>query len=231
MNYWAQENILGPFYFGEGAMKLITIMGIVGCLGLAYFLPHRIAGADTLTVARFRLDPAQSKFMVHANRTGLAWFKGHSHRIAAKDFSGVAELNLDALNPASLQMTVRAASLEETDPVFTPEQKKIINKELNEIVLETAKFPEITFRSTQVTGSPAQGKFNVRITGDLTLHGVTKRETIPATVTVSGDTLRATGEFSMDRKDFNVNATEAFHGFVRVKHDLKFVFDIVGRRE
>jgi len=182
-------------------------------------------------VVRFRIDPSQSTFIAHANRAGLAWFKGHSHRLAVKDFDGEASLTLDAVNPASLTMNIRSASLEETDPFFNPEQKKIINKELNEIVLETAKFPEITFRSTQVTGSPAQGKFNVRITGDLTLHGVTKRETIPATVTVSGDTLRATGEFSMDRKDFNVNATEAFHGFVRVKHDLKFVYDIVGRRE
>jgi len=212
-------------------MKLISIMCIVGCLGLVYFLPHRIAGADTLTVARFRLDPAQSKFMVHADRWGLLWFKGHSHRIAVKDFGGVAELNLDAVNPASLQMTAQASSLEETDPVFTSEQKKIINKELNEIVLETAKFPEITFRSTQVTGSPGQGKFDVRITGDLTLHGVTKRVTIPAAVTVSGDTMHAVGEFEIDRKDFDVNATDAFHGLVRIKHDLKFVFDIVGRRE
>ena len=212
-------------------MKFVTVLGLISLLGLVYFLPHRVADADTLTIARFRLDPAQSKFMVHADRWGLLWFKGHSHRIAVRDFGGVAELNLDAVNPASLQLTVRAASLEETDPVFTAEQKKIINKELNEIVLETAKFPEITFRSTRVTGSPAQGKFDVRITGDLTLHGVTKTVTIPAAVTVNGDTMHAVGEFEIDRKDFNVNATDAFHGLVRIKHDLKFVFDIVGRQE
>jgi polyisoprenoid-binding protein YceI len=169
--------------------------------------------------------------MVHADRAGLAWFKGHSHRIAVRDFSGVAELDLTAVNPASLELTVRAASLEETDPVFTPEQKKIINKELNEIVLETAKYPEIVFRSTEVKGTLVSGKFDVRITGDLTLHGVTKRIMIPSTVTVGGDSFRAVGEFEIDRKDFNVNATSAFHGFVRVKRQLKFEFDIVGRRE
>jgi polyisoprenoid-binding protein YceI len=179
---------------------------------------------------RYRLDPSQSKFIVHANRTGLAWFKGHSHRIAVGDFSGTAELNLDAVNPASLELTVRAASLEETDPVFTPEQKKIINKEVNELVLETAKYPEITFKSTDVKGSLVAGKFDVRIGGNLTMHGVTKHIVIPATVTVSGDTMRAVGKFEIDRKDFNVNATEAFHGFVKVKHHLKFEFDIVGKR-
>jgi len=184
-----------------------------------------------LPVVRYRLDPSQSKFIVHANRSGLAWFKGHSHRIAVGDFGGIAELDLNSVNPASLQLTVKTASLEETDPVFTPEQKKIIKKELDEIVLETAKYPEITFKSTDVKSSVNQGKFDVKIGGDLTMHGVTKHVVIPATVSVSGDTMRATGQFEVNRKEFNVNATQAFHGFVKVKHHLKFEFDIVGRRE
>ena len=181
-------------------------------------------------VVVFRLDPSQSKFIVHADRTGLFWFKGHSHRIAAKDFHGTAELTLDAVNPASLSLAVEARSLEETDPVFTDQQKMIIKKELDGIVLETAKYPEITFRSTGVKGSLNGGRFNVRITGDLTLHGVTRRITIPATVTINGDTMHAIGEFEINRKKFNVDATNAFHGFVRVRHHLKFEFDIVGKR-
>ena len=47
---------------------------------------------------------------------------------------------------------------------------------------------------------------------------------------VSGGNLRAVGEFSIDRDDFKVKATSAFHGFVRVDDDVKFEFDIVGRR-
>ena len=215
-------------------MKPLVIRMIVLSFAAACFLTADdrtlSAGKVNLTALRYRIDPAKSTFIVHANRTGIAWFKGHSHRIAVKDFGGTAELDLIALNPASLQLTVQAASLEETDPAFTPEQKKIINKEVNELVLETAKYPEITFRSTDVKGSIAQGKFDVQIGGDLTLHGVTKHIIIPATVSVTGDSMRAVGEFGIDRKDFNVNATEAFHGFVRVKHHLKFEFDIVAQR-
>lgn len=179
---------------------------------------------------RYRLDASKSTFMVHADRAGLAWFKGHSHRIAAKDFSGEAVLTLDALNPASLKLTVNASSLEETDPVFTAEQKKIIKKEIDELVLETAKYPEITFKSTEVKGSIKDGAFDVKIGGDLTLHGVTKHIEIPATVTLNGDTLRAVGEFDINRKKFGVNATNAFHGFVKVRHTIKFKFDIIGVR-
>jgi len=209
---------------------LITGLVFLGSV-CALWVTTRSIGADQpFPATSFRIDSSQSKFMVHASRGGLAWFKGHSHHIAVRDFDGTAELTLDALNPASLQMTVRANSLEETDPVFTPLQKQIIKKELDELVLETAKYPEITFKSTSVKGSLVQGRFDVRITGDLTLHGVTRQITIPATVTVEGNTLRAVGKFEIDRKDFNVNATNAFHGLVRVKHDMKFEFDIVAKR-
>lgn len=184
-----------------------------------------------LTAAvRYQIDPARSKFVVHASRGGLAWFKGHSHDLAVRDFNGVAEFTLGNVSPASLNMTIRADSLEETSDVFTPQQKQIINKELDEIVLEAAKYPEIAFKSTDVKGSLRNGRFDVKIGGDITMHGVTRHIVIPATVTVDGDTLRAVGEFSLDRKKFNINATNAFHGLVRVKHKLKFTFDIVGRR-
>ena len=38
------------------------------------------------------------------------------------------------------------------------------------------------------------------------------------------------GEFSIDRSDFKVKATSAFHGMIRVKKTVKFTFDIVGHR-
>jgi polyisoprenoid-binding protein YceI len=76
----------------------------------------------------------------------------------------------------------------------------------------------------------ATSRYEVRITGNLTLHGVTKQITIPAVVTLQGNNLRAVGEFSIDRGDFKVKATSAFHGLVRVDDDVKFEFDIVGHR-
>lgn len=183
------------------------------------------------TIAVYRIDAAQSRFMVEAPRGGLAWFKGHSHDIKIGEFAGEAQITPNVVNPASLQMTVRADSLEETGADFTPEQKQIIKKELNEIVLETAKYPEITFKSTDVSGQFSGTQFEAKIGGEMTLHGVTRRVVIPATVTLNGDDLRAKGEFKLNRKDFNVNATNAFHGLVRVRHELKFTFDIVAHKE
>jgi polyisoprenoid-binding protein YceI len=183
--------------------------------------------ANTVT---FAIDASKSQFMVLADRWGLLYFKGHSHRIAVRDFGGNATLSLDSIQPASLELNIRASSVEETSDVFTAKQKGIINKELNDIVLETAKYPTISFKSTEVTGKIRNGAFEVKIGGDITLHGVTRHIVIPATVTADGDTLRAKGEFKLDRKKFGVNATKAFHGTVRIRHTLKFTFDIVGKR-
>jgi polyisoprenoid-binding protein YceI len=168
--------------------------------------------------------------MVRAFSGGLLWFKGHDHIIAVRDFSGEVSLTPHSITPASLQMTIKSDSLVETRDVFTEPQKQIINKELREIVLETAKYPEINFKSTNVTGHlTGSGQFEARMEGDLTLHGVTRRIVIPAQVTLGATDLRARGEFTVDRSDFKVKATSAVHGLVRVRDKLKFTFDILAQ--
>jgi polyisoprenoid-binding protein YceI len=177
------------------------------------------------------LDPSQSKFMAHANAGGLLWFKGHNHHLAAREFSGQVELTPETVTPASLRLVVKAASLHETGADFTEPQKEIINRELREIVLHPDQYPDITFQSTNVTAKMSgAGRYDVKIDGHLTLHGVTRRIAIPAVVTLNGNDLCAVGEFSIDRDDYKVKATSAFHGLVRVKNKIKFEFDIVGRR-
>ena len=190
--------------------------------------PKRLFAA---TEIRYRIDAGKSKFMVRAFAGGLLWFKGHDHFVAVRDFDGEARLTPTAISPASLEMTIRSNSLVETRDVFTAPQKQIINKELREIVLESDKYPTINFRSTQVRGKlRADGSFDGKIEGDLTLHGVTRRIVIPARVSLAGTDLRSQGEFTVNRSDFKVKATSAFHGTVRVRDKLKFTFDIVAHQ-
>jgi polyisoprenoid-binding protein YceI len=198
---------------------------IAGLILATIIGPGSLLGAPATVT--YNLDASQSKFMAHANRSGLLWFKGHSHHLAASEFSGQVEITPNTITPASLRLVVKAASLHETGADFTEPQKQIINKELREIVLHPDRYPEIVFQSTNVT---VKKNNEVKIDGDLTLHGVTKRITIPAVVTLSGDIMRAVGEFSIDRDDFGVKATSAFHGLVRVRNKIKFEFDIVGRK-
>jgi len=178
---------------------------------------------------RYALDATQSKFIAHALAGGLLWFKGHDHLVAVREFTGEAQWNSAALSASSLQINAKTASMVETSSVFTDQQKQIINKELREIVLLPEQYPDIIFKSTNVTGTgTSANQYDLKIAGDLTLHGVTRRIAIPTKVTITGNEMHAVGEFSINRSDFGVKATSAFHGLVRVRDKVKFNFDIVG---
>jgi polyisoprenoid-binding protein YceI len=82
-------------------------------------------------------------------------------------FSGATgSLHLDPANPAAskLEVTIPVQSLLTTVPVLTDELK-------GDKWFDTAKFPQATFTSTSVS---AGSNGETVITGNLTLHGVTK---------------------------------------------------------
>lgn len=192
--------------------------------------PRKVSATNPAT-ARYVLDSGKSKFIAHARAGGLLWFKGHDHYLAARDFSGDAEITPDSIIPASLRLVVKASSLEETGKDFTEPQKQIINKEVHDIVLQPDQYPEIVLQSTAVSlGRSSGGQYEIKIQGDLTLHGVTRRMNIPVRVTLNGNDMRAVGSFNIDRGDFNVKATSAFHGLVSVRDTVTLEFDIVGHR-
>src|ERR1051326_1438664 len=183
--------------FGYFSLEVLTMRTII--LGLILVTLPGILVRPPATVT-YNLDASQSKFMANANRSGLLWFKGHSHHLAASEFTGQVELTPDTVTPASLHLVVKAASLHETGADFTEPQKQIINKELKEIVFHPDQYPDITFQSTNVTAKMTTAdRYDVKIDGNLTLNGVTRRVTIPAVVTLNGNDMRAVGTFSIDR--------------------------------
>jgi polyisoprenoid-binding protein YceI len=180
---------------------------------------------------RYRLDVSQSHFIIDANATGLLWFLGHNHHIAVRDFRGEAELTASALEPASLQITIKTESMVETGERFTEQQKQIINNSMHKEVLETAKYPEAIFKSTNVVAKRiGENQYEAKVDGDLTLHGVTRHIMIPAQVNVNGDTLRASGKFEFDRDDYNIKTHSIKWGTIRVDDDMKLSFNIVAHR-
>lgn len=216
------------FQFVPGSNELSS-----AALGRAHTSPLHDGSETTefATARRYVLDSSQSKFIARAFSGGLLWFKGHDHLIAVRDFTGEAQMTPDSITPASLQLTAKAASMVETRDVFTEPQKQIINKELREIVLLPEQYPDIVFKSTNISGKAiGGGVYDLKVVGALTLHGVTRPITIPAKVTLSGNDLRAQGEFAINRSDFKVKATSALHGMIRVRDRVKFEFDIVGHQ-
>lgn len=65
---------------------------------------------------------------------------------------------------------------------------------------DVAKFPKATFESTSV--KKAGDAYT--ITGNFSLHGVTKSISFPAKIAVAGDTVTVDADFKINRKDFNI---------------------------
>jgi len=180
---------------------------------------------------RYRITSDGSRFMAHVGSTGLLWFLGHPHHFAIKDFAGEAIVAPGKLESASLEMTVNSGSLEETGENFTNEQKQIITNTARKEVLEADEYPEISFRSTGITGISDGGEHqHTIIHGNLTLHGVTRPVDIKATVIADANLLHATGHFSIKRSDYGVKTKSIKHGLIRVSNRVRFEFDIAARR-
>lgn len=176
---------------------------------------------------RYRIDPGKSNITIRAFRSGLLKAFGHDHTVAVRDFSGEIEITPDVLAPASLQLNIKADSLAITDKVSDDERAEIENT-MKTQVLETSKYPQITFKSTNVAAEKAgESKFTAKIWGDIALHGATGNGYIVSQVTFSGNSLRATGAFSLKQTDYKITPPSVAGGTIKVKDELKFTFDIV----
>ena len=83
-------------------------------------------------------------------------------------------------------------------------------------------FPRATF---ELTTSEKTGGSNVKLTGNLTLHGVTKQISFPAELSVQGDRATLKAEFFIKRFDFTIKypgkANDLIRDEVVIKLDVK----------
>jgi polyisoprenoid-binding protein YceI len=177
--------------------------------------------------ARYRIDAGQSHFTVRAFAGGFLSAFAHDHNIAIRDFMGGADFTYGTVEPASLRLVIKADSLAITDKVGASDRQKIEGTMRDE-VLEVAKFPDIVFKSTGVTASKTgEGQFQAKISGELTLHGVTRPLTIASQLEFGDKTLRAKGAFAIKQSSFDIKPVSVAGGTIKVKDELKFSFDIV----
>lgn len=180
---------------------------------------------------RYKISASQSRFIVRAFTGGLlSSVAGHDHTISIRDFTGEARFTYVTVEPASLQLTIKADSLAVVDKVSDSDRRKIEDTMRGE-VLETDKHPEIVFKSTSISANRIdEGKYQTKISGDLTLHGTTRSVTFDAAVTFMETSLRAQGQFSVKQTDYGIKLVSVAGGTIKVKNELKFSFDIVANR-
>lgn len=187
--------------------------------------------AKEISAVHYAIDKSSSRFTVRAFAVGMLSSLGHSPTFAIRDFEGEINFTPENLGAASLQLKVRADSLEVMDDIKSSDRREM-ESTMNQRVLETAKFPEITFSSGSVSVTQlGEGRYQANLNGSLTLHGQSRPLMIPTQVTVMGDMLRASGEFPLLQSDFGIAPVSVAGGTLRLKDQIKFSFDIVARKQ
>jgi len=120
------------------------------------------AGVPALAADDYKIDPAHSGVNFKISHLGLSWIQGRFN-----DYSGAFSIDADDPGKCSFELNVK------TDSVDT-NNKQRDNHLRSPDFFNAKQFPAITFKSTSVK----QAKDGYEVTGDFTLHGVTKTITI-----------------------------------------------------
>jgi polyisoprenoid-binding protein YceI len=183
------------------------------------------------TVVRYQIDPAMSRLTIKVLATGMFSAIGHNPTIAVRDYSGEAGFVPGTLDEAYIRFTARPDTFEVTDDLGQSDKNEI-EQRMKQDVLETRRYGEIAFESSSIT--PAQmgeNQYAVNMTGNLTLHGITRSQSIRCQVSLSDDTVRGFGEFDLRQTDFGIKLASVAGGTLKVKDELKCSFDIVARKQ
>ena len=122
------------------------------------------------------------------------------------DLAGTIDLNRENPAASSVEFTINAASIDTSND---NRDKHLRSADF----FDVEKFPQITFKSTKIAPSGTKDLYNV--TGNLTMHGVTKQVVLP--VTFLGFAKDPWGneragfeiETTLNRKDYGLNWNKA----------------------
>ena len=184
-------------------------------------------------IVNYSIDSNRSRLTVQVGVTGLFAAFAHDPKIAIRDFKGSIEFMPDMLEGSSLSFKIKADSLESIDDIETKYRQEIVRVTCEE-VLETSRYPYITFQSTNVSGNKvSKGQYLVKMEGMLSLHGVTRKCSLDTQVWFVHGSLRADGEIRLLQTDYGIKLISAIAissvtgGTIKVKDEVKFSFDIV----
>lgn len=146
-----------------------------------------------------------------------------SHTGDFKKWSGSVTLAGGKAEGGKLEFSVQTASVvadEGSRNDWTPKLEEHLK---GADFFDTAKFPTATFASTEIKAGGTGGSHTVK--GNLTLRGVTKVVSFPATIVVKGSEVSGKTEFSINRKDFGLvyagKADDLIRDGVVLKIDVK----------
>ena len=183
---------------------------------VAAFLPSRSAPAESLPFKS--IDTDRSKMAIRVFKAGLFSAFGHEHEIAVPIQQG----SFNEEQPA-VELSVDARQLRVMDrDISDKDRNEIQSTMLGPKVLDSERFPEIRFHSTQIDRLAA-GKWIVH--GELTIRGQTRE----VKTELEGQAGRYRGSTELRQKDFGITPVTVGAGTVKVKNEIRIDFEIVAK--
>ena len=173
------------------------------------------AVAPSTALDAWRVDAAHSAINFRVRHLGITWVNG-----TFKQWT--VELNYDVDRPEATTITAKI----QTASVNTDNDRR--DADVRDNYLEVAKFPEMSFVSRKVTRA---GNERWAITGDLTMHGVTKSvvldaELSPILNTAQGRRVAVAATTTVKRQDFGILRNGFMEGAQIVGDEVRITIDI-----
>jgi polyisoprenoid-binding protein YceI len=179
-----------------------------------------VAATASLRAENRPIDADRSTMTVFVYKAGLFSAFADDHIIRAPIASG----SISDDPPRAVEVVVRSASLQVLDPKLAADKRsEVQSRMLGPEVLDSEKYPDITFTSTAIE---AAGADRWTVTGRLSIRG----KTHPTTFLVARQDGRYRGTVVVKQRDFEIQPISIAGGVVKVKDELKVEFDIVAPR-
>jgi polyisoprenoid-binding protein YceI len=149
------------------------------------------AGTGSQSAAKYTFDQSTSKVtFVGSKVTG-------KHDGGFNTFKGTVDVVDGAPEKSKVTVDIDADSI-------TTDTEKLTGHLKSPDFFDTKANPKATFVSTAIKKGGEKGASHT-VTGNLTIKGITKSVTFPATVNVAGDNASVDAEFAINRRDFSLN--------------------------
>jgi hypothetical protein len=163
------------------------------------------------------IDVHNSTIHIHVGKAGLFSAAGHEHWVSAPIDRGSLD---DSEASAHVAFMVQTRKLiVEPDKDLSVEKQAEVQRTMQEKVLESDRYPEISFRSSSVKKTAADSWI---VTGILSLHG----DSHLVSATVRRVQNEYVGRCRIKQTDFGIEPVRVGGGLVKVKNELDVEFAI-----
>ncbi len=208
---------------------------------LFYLLLILCSAAASAETGRYTVDPAASDIHWRVYRAGLLAGLGHNHVISTGGFSGSVQL-ADAPQASLFELVIPVTALVVDDPAMRrryggdfsdqPSTQAIAGTRANMLggsLLNAGSYPRIRLSGSAVVAAGKREQ-DLLLDAEMELVGQSIPIRLPARVTLNGDELLASGQFTLSHRQLGLTPFSAAMGALKVAQKIDFTYDIHARR-